>query len=368
MKLIDNLLPLASGYFGVASALYELGGLMITYGPAGGAWHINIGDEYRWYRNKTKLVGAGLLEMDAVFGNDAKFIDRIINVAKNLKPKFLVLMGTPVSAIIGTDLNGLSETIQKELNIPLFYINTKGTETYSEGASRAFLELAKTVLKPQKKEEKTVNILGAVHLDIGHHTHLNPLINLLKNLNYKIISIWGMEKNFENLIESSKAALNIVITSSGLKLAEYMHKNFDIPYIVGFPVGETIKNLINKKSVNNKKVLIIHEPIIALSIKEYFEKNLGIEAFAASPIKNDLLNNNCCFFENKNFSFTETEEGFKKFNDEFYYIIADPIYQKFIKSKKFIPLPHLALSGRLYMNLNYDFIGKEGEIYFKKFL
>ena len=63
---------------------------------------------------------------------------RIVKVARDLKPKFLTLLGTPISAIIGTDLKGLSNAIQSELDIPVFCIETKGIETYVNGASRLF--------------------------------------------------------------------------------------------------------------------------------------------------------------------------------------------------------------------------------------
>ena len=80
MKIFHKLLPLATGYFGVSSALYDFDGLVVIYGPAGGAWHINIEDEPRWYRGPATVVGAGLLEMDVILGNEDKFIDNIAKV------------------------------------------------------------------------------------------------------------------------------------------------------------------------------------------------------------------------------------------------------------------------------------------------
>jgi hypothetical protein len=72
MELYHYLLPLPAGYFGVSSVLYDLGGLVVVYGPAGGAWHINIEDEPRWYRGKATVLGAGLLEMDVILGKKGR--------------------------------------------------------------------------------------------------------------------------------------------------------------------------------------------------------------------------------------------------------------------------------------------------------
>ena len=112
MKIFHKLLPLATGYFGVSSALYEFDGLVVIYGPAGGAWHINIEDEPRWYRGPATVVGAGLLEMDVILGNEDKFIGNIATVATGLNRRFVALAGTPISEIIGTDLKGFARTLE----------------------------------------------------------------------------------------------------------------------------------------------------------------------------------------------------------------------------------------------------------------
>ena len=366
MELIHDLLPIASGYFGAASVLYELGGLTVIYGPAGGAWHVNIGDEYRWYRGKTRLVGAGLLEMDVILGKDSEFIDRIVKVARDLKPRFLTLLGTPISAIIGTDLKGLSNAMQSELDIPVFCIETKGTETYVNGASRAFLELARHFLKPRERIPRSVNILGAIHLDIGHRKHLKPLLSILRNLNYRVISIWGMESNINDIVNSTKASLNVVVTSSGLPLANYMRDTFGIPYVVGFPIGKEVEkwpekfDYSRKKKTGKQKALIIHEPIIGLSIGRFMEHELGMNTLILSPTEFNGLGKNqnvikAIYSERELLSITET----------FDYVIADPCYQPLLRYKKFIPMPHPAMSGRLYMDFDYDYIGMEGAEYIK---
>jgi hypothetical protein len=155
VKHYHRLLPLATGYFGVSSALYAFDGLVVVYGPAGGAWHINIEDEPRWYRGPATVVGAGLLEMDVILGNDAKFIDNIARVATTLERRFVALAGTPISEIIGTDLKGFCRTLETKTSRPVFMVPTAGSEPYPEGASKAFLALARKFMVPRRKNGKT---------------------------------------------------------------------------------------------------------------------------------------------------------------------------------------------------------------------
>ena len=394
MDLLNNLLPLPSGYFGASSALYKLGGLIITYGPAGGAWHINIEDEPRWYRGKTTVVGAGLLEIDVILGRDPEWVKRISEVALDLRPNFIALCGTPISAIIGVDLKGLAKSIEKKTGIPVFFVETKGAEDYPSGAEKAFLALAKTFLEPpRKKRKKALNILGAIHLDIGKDSHLKPLFEALQKVGWEIISCWGMEENLENIKKSTEASLNLVITASGIGIAEYMYENFGIPYIIGLPVGEKgeedlLKVLeesskegkpfiesAEKKEKINKKGIIIGEPIISYGIKQFLKEEIGLKEvsiISVLPMENLFDKKGCVFsFVNKEEGdvYLTSEEKIADYlnNTEVDIIIADPLYERLLKSEKiFIPFPHVAMSCRFYWDYPYEFAGKPGGEYFIK--
>ncbi len=390
MELYHNLLPLPSGYFGASSALYNLNGLIIIYGPAGGAWHINIEDEPRWYRNKTKLLGAGLLEMDVILGRDTAFVDRIVEVASDLKRSFVAILGTPVSAITGIDLKGISKAVQKRLNIPVLYINTIGSEDYCIGAKKAFLELAKYFVDREYiTENKTINILGAIHLDIGRSSHLNPMLELIQQCNFQIKSIWGIDSCISKIKNCAGAELNIVLTSSGLSVAKWMYNQFNVPYILGFPVGkravEKFKRILEgkynysnltKTSKIDKKVLIVGEPVISYSIKTFLKKELGLKdviVLSRTPIDELFSAEGVIYsFLEKGGEdiYTSVESEISKVinQDEIDIVIADPYYRILIKNKKiFIPLPHIAVSARFYWDSSYEFIGLTGGEYLKQY-
>ncbi|AEE15128.1 hypothetical protein Thena_1516 [Thermodesulfobium narugense DSM 14796] len=384
MNLFYNLLPLPSGYFGASSALYDLDGLIVVYGPAGGAWHINIEDEPRWYRGKTTVIGAGLLEMDVILGKDSEFVERIVSVARDLNRNFVALCGTPVSAIIGADLKGLTQAIQKRIYTPTLCIETSGTENYLEGAKKSSIKIAQTFLKQLPKIPNSINILGAIHLDTGHPKHLKPLISFLENSEVKITSIWG-HSPLEDIKRSSSASLNIVIGLSGLSLAQYMYETFGIPYIIGFPIGKKMQeyffNILKDKpyhlptaSYYFKKALVIGEPVRAFSLKLFLERELCIKTKVISilPFKELLLPQKGL----KNTIIMPSEEDIPINSEstiadlmsksDVDYIIADPFYERLLHQKRqFIPLPHTAISARFYWDADYEYIGEIGAKYLK---
>ena len=60
---------------GVCSALYELGGMTVMHDPSGCNSTYNTHDEIRWYDQDSLIFISGLTEIDAIMGNDRKFID-----------------------------------------------------------------------------------------------------------------------------------------------------------------------------------------------------------------------------------------------------------------------------------------------------
>ena len=122
---------------GVCSALYELGGMVVMHDPSGCNSTYNTHDEIRWYEQDSLIYISGLTEIDAVMGNDAKFIRDIEETAKELHPKFIALAGSPIPFMNGTDFPAIAQVIEKETGIAAFAIPTNGMQDYTYGAGLA---------------------------------------------------------------------------------------------------------------------------------------------------------------------------------------------------------------------------------------
>lgn len=145
---------------GVCSALYELGGMVVIHDPSGCNSTYNTHDEPRWYDMDSLVFISGLSQMDAIMGNDDKFINDIVRAAKELKPRFIALVRTPIPLMTGTDFEGIARVIEKQTRIPVFYFPTSGMHSYVSGAGRALETVARELVLPTNanthfKEEKT---------------------------------------------------------------------------------------------------------------------------------------------------------------------------------------------------------------------
>lgn len=391
MKEYHHLLPLATGYFGVSSALYDFKGLIVVYGPAGGAWHINIEDEPRWYRGPATVVGAGLLEMDVILGNDDKFIDNIVRTAEGLDRHFVALSGTPISEIIGTDLDGFARAIEARTGLPVFMVPTAGSEPYPEGASKAFLALADKFMDPDApKVERGVNVLGAIHLTMGKETHLTPLLDLLRKEQFEPVGMFsaslpGQEEALDGVRKAPGAALNVVVSTSGLALAERMHKDYNIPFVVGMPVGLAGSNAFAamlggtpcssapNKQAPQKHALVIGEPVVSYGIKYCLTHDFGmteVDVVSVTPSEPLFKKYDGCtgiLAEQGQGDCDTDDEG--KIRDlmnrpDVDLIIADPCYRPLLEGKAaFVPLPHTAMSARIHWDMEYEYAADKGYAY-----
>ncbi len=105
---------------GVCSALYELGGMVVMHDPSGCNSTYNTHDEIRWYDQDSLIFISGLSEIDAILGNDEKFIRDIEETARELHPAFIALAGSPIPYMSGTDFPGSGPCDRKDLEIPTF--------------------------------------------------------------------------------------------------------------------------------------------------------------------------------------------------------------------------------------------------------
>ena len=150
---------------GVCSALYELGGMTVMHDPSGCNSTYNTHDEIRWYDQDSLIYISGLTEIDAIMGNDEKFLNDIMDAARELKPRFIALAGSPIPYMNGTDFPALAEVLEQELGIPTFSVPTNGMHDYVYGAGLALEQIARQFV-PAKAvcEEKIYSHIRLIFL------------------------------------------------------------------------------------------------------------------------------------------------------------------------------------------------------------
>lgn len=239
---------------GVCSALYELGGMTVMHDPSGCNSTYNTHDEIRWYDQDSLIFISGLTDIDAIMGNDEKFLQDIEDVAKEMKPKFIALASSPIPFMNGTDFPGLARALTVETGIPAFSVPTSGMHDYVYGAGLALSEIAKyftgdpekermcteTGAEPseisKEKRKRKLNLLGVTPLDFGPQPMVDAMKKRLEKYGWEILSTWAMGDTLEDLSHAGEAEVNLVVSSVGIPAANVLREKFGTPFLVGTPV------------------------------------------------------------------------------------------------------------------------------------
>lgn len=345
-----RIIPVYTGdVSGAASALYELGGLTVIHDPSGCNSTYNTHDETRWYDEDSLIYISGLSELDAILGNDEKLIRDIVYAAEAMHPAFIALASSPIPFLNGTDFQGIAKVVEHRTGLPTFFVPTNGTHDYTIGAGEAFLALAKHLFSGKTKKaptsvegRKKINILGLTPLDFDAPGILESLGAKLSD--YEIVSQWACGSSLEELKKADEADLNLVVSVTGLKTAQWMQEHLGMPYVLGCPVGAYADVLMQpERAVSDAEagdILIIGEPVMAVSLQEHLKARYGLKACVIDPLETTCPGV---------FAQTRGEEDLEALLQDAAWVIADPLYQPLLpQGAGFIPFSHEAFSGRCF--------------------
>ena len=380
--------PITSDYSGACSTLYGENILKILISPNGCKTPVAY-DEIRNIDYSLQYC-TSLNELEIVTGEIKglkESIEEIIN--QNQKIEFIAIISTVVPQIIGMDLESIVENIEETLDIPCIFINTNSFENYYSGISLTLNSLAKKFMVENKKIKNSVNIIGYSPLTFGKIEKLEELFSLIKSLDLNILTVFSDNLSLEKIKNSTSAELNLVLSYEGLALAKYMEKKFSIPYIIinvvskygientenilkkyFYKIDDSFEKLEKKDKLNDRKVMIIASPFMAINIADSLRKDFSFaNILALSFIKESRKFKKIEYLEFLNV--VNTEEDLKEKIKEYkpHILISDPVYKNLINEEvTFIPLLHYGYSTRLYLELDYEYCGKKAYEYFKKFI
>lgn len=361
--------------FGVCSALYELGGMVVIHDPSGCNSTYTTHDEPRWFSKPSQIFVSALTEQDAILGNDAKLIADIEAAAKELQPRFICLIPSQIAHMIATDCRAICRILEKKTGIPAFTLPTNSMHYYERGIYFALQKLAGLACQSlpeldaapapaapswlseknlarfvQAKAPLCVNMLGATPLDFAMNGSIGSIRHWLEARGCRVTSCWAMGSDLDAILASHRADLNLVVSYGGLGAARVLRERAGIPYLVGlpFPQLQPIDTPSNAPSnaLAGRPAYIIGETVFAESLARALEAALGLPQAAITtivPMETDsalLQPGTLCLTDECELVPTLREAGL---------IIADPLYKSICPSSAaFVPLPHLAFSGRLY--------------------
>lgn len=339
------LTPFAPDQSGAVSVLYELGGIIVICDAGGCTGNVCGFDEPRWFERKSAVFSAGLRDMDAILGRDDRLVAKLVDAAEKVEAGFAAVIGTPVSAVIGTDYQALKRMCEKKTDLPVLAVNTDGMELYDGGERKAYLELFKVFAREKLPVETgRVGILGMTPQDVSDLKAADKLREKFKSQGHQAVC-YGMGDGLDEVKKASSVEKNIVVSPAALECARYLEKTFGTPYEVGYPL---VEELVPDMEYAGKKVLIVQQQVMAGSIRaELRKRGADGEITVASwfSMEKDLL-------EEGDVSLKDEDDYMELVKNGGYDVIfADPCMKRMTNvtngfSGMFLDAVHFAVSGK----------------------
>lgn len=363
--------PFSPDYSGASAVLFDLKTVTAMHDASGCTGNYTGYDDPRWYGSHSGIFCSGLRQIDAVLGDDEKLIKKMEAAARDIQPDLMALVGSPVPMVIGADLEGIAVELEERTGIPSFGFDTTGTAYYDRGAFRAAKALMdRYTAKQAAKEaaiERRVNILGALPMDFGKGEEILDFKRFLAENGYETGLCLAMDYSLSDLKEAASAQVNLAVSRFGFLMAQYMEQRFRIPYLCGFPAGESgekawlealervretkhseILNAVEQKDgTEDMSILIVGEQVMSNSLRYALFRDMGItrvtvgclygpEPALALPGDLDLSDEK------------KIRQAMNR--PEYQMIIADPFLKVLLPEnteKKFLPFSQYAVSSKL---------------------
>ena len=337
------LTPFAPDQSGAVSVLYELGGILVICDAGGCVGNVCGFDEPRWFEQKSAIFSAGLRDMDAILGRDDRLVAKLADVVQKIDATFVAVIGTPVPAVIATDYLALKRMSEKKIKLPILTVDTDGMELYDKGEEKAFLELFRTfAVEKYPVDEHRIGILGMTPQDVSDLDAADKIRDLYQQKYGKQAVCYCMGDGLEEIREASSVSRNIVVSPAALMTAKYLEKTFGTPYEIHYPL---VDELIPDVDYTGKEVLIVHQQVIANSIRKELLKKGAKRVQIASwfMMKKELLADGDVLLRDED-AYIELVQ-----NGDFDIIFADGCMERMIPEFKgiFVDTRHFAVSGML---------------------
>ena len=353
--LWKGLTPFAPDQSGAASVFYELGGILVICDAGGCTGNVCGFDEPRWFGERSAIFSAGLRDMDAILGRDDRLVAKLTDAAEKIDANFAAVIGTPVPAVIATDYRALQRMCEKKTNLPILTVDTNGMELYDVGEEKAWLTLFKTFAgkdvasqKEASEEDDSskkmkIGVLGLTPHDVSD-LNIEEKFRKSENENTHYIC-YGMRAGIDKVKTAGSADKNLVVAPAAFETAKYLEKEFGTPYEVGYPF---VDELIPELGYERKKILIIHQQVIANAIRQEIrtrsdEQNTEVTVASWFMMKSELS-------EEGDLSLKEEMDYCKLVQNGNYDIVfADENMRGLVPGFKgtFVNIRHFAVSGKL---------------------
>ena len=266
--------------------------------------HAPLGDDYfnvmrsmlERERDFTPVTASVVDRKVLARGSQEKVIDNITRKDREENPDLIVLTPTCTSSILQEDLQNFVERAQMDAkgdvllaDVNHYRVNElqAGDRTLSQIVEFYINKARKKDELPQDKTEKpSVNIIGISTLGFHNNHDCTELKRLMADLGIEVNAVIPDKASVHDLKNLPRAWFNLVpYRELGLMTAEYLAKEFDMPYVDITPMGvvETarcirkIQEVINAQGANVDYEEYIENQTLYVSQAAWFSRSIDCQ-------------------------------------------------------------------------------------------
>ncbi|MBW4080700.1 nitrogenase component 1 [Paenibacillus sp. S150] len=202
-----------------------------------------------------RWINTNLSEVDVISGGEAKLRQAVLKAEREFRPASILVFNSCVPALIGDDIDGIVDDLQKQISATLVPIHCEGFKTKIQATAYdsvyhglirnlvgedkstkpAVLRTPEEETQHQAKISKTVNLLNVGSMSRIDEEELVRLLKIL-DLNVRILPSYSHPDDFTYAHE---AALNVSICATHDDyFVEHFKQKYGIPYVLRtIPIG-----------------------------------------------------------------------------------------------------------------------------------
>lgn len=207
--------------------------ICIIHGPRGCGNHMHVTAGLTG-RNE-RVVCTEMDENDAIMGGERKLREAIKEVADRYHPLGMIgVAGTCTSYIIGDDVEGICETMEAEIGIPIISLNAAGFKArHWNMASDIFFNMV--IDRMRRTDEINKGSINFINFPVlpAHWREFFEVLPFIERLGIKINAHIPCLMTFQEMLDTfPRAELNVIrCPGMGYQCAEYAEQTLGIPYL-----------------------------------------------------------------------------------------------------------------------------------------
>lgn len=213
--------------------------VVLEYGPAG-TTHYSMGlFGSMGLRPENNLFTTHINEDDVVMGDVTRLENSIVEIDKNFNPKVIFVVESAVTAVIGTDIQGVCQYMQEKVSAMIIPVNEGGFRgDYTTGLREVYKMLVTKLPQTNVEKNRVCNIIGASAGSFRIRSDVWELKDLLQHaFGLQVGTVLGLDTSVDDIEKMGCAALNLVLRSEALPSGEILKDRFGTPFIYGSPYG-----------------------------------------------------------------------------------------------------------------------------------